>query len=354
MTEYILEVYSLDSTTGTYTREGELSTYFDLNWNKKSNKPSFASFKLNVYSPDGRFAQPFKNWILIKRNGIAEFFGNIINVRGNVGTDTGSISVDCADILYSLYQLYTEGRYVQTNTDAGTIASALVALAQAKTNANFGIQNGTIQTVGTSNETLFYQSIGKALTNQADNIIGYDFTFVPILDADGKLDYIQFNVFTSIGVVRDNLPPFELGYSVNILEFGMGDEVYNKIYTLGSDTGDVEVAESENTTSQNIFALREKVNKESSIQIKETLQSKGDDYLNRSQGVRLELGFQLTEGIKPYYGDFGLMDTLSVNIDIGDTFFNFKGTAQVRELIFDYDNQTNKETITPIIEYYKT
>src|SRR5690606_11867196 len=158
------------------------------------------------------------------------------------------------------------GRYVAVNTDAATIASDLVALAQTKTNANFGIQNGTIQSVGISSETLFYQSIGRALTNQADNIIGYDFNFVPILDANKKLDFIQFNVFKSVGVVRNNLPPFELAHSVNISDFGMGGEVYNKIYTLGSDTGEVEVAERENLTSQSIFAIRERVNKEASIQ----------------------------------------------------------------------------------------
>lgn len=354
MTEYILEVYTLNSSTGEYTRIGELTTYFNLSFNKKINLPSVANFSINSYSPDGSLIQPFKNWILIKRNGTPEFFGNIINVRGGLNSDTGSIDIECADVLYSLNQLYTEGRYVQTNTDAGTIASALVALAQSKQNANFGIQNGTIQTVGTSNETLFYQSIGKALTNQSNNIIGYNFTFIPILDANGKLDYIQFNVFKSLGVYRGNLPPLELGHSVNVLGFGMGDEVYNKIYTLGSDTGDVEVAESENTTSQSIFALREKVNKEPGIQIKSSLQQKGDEYLNLVQGIRLELSFELTEGVKPYYGDFGIMDTLEVNIQVGNTFFDFRGTAQIKEINFNYDNNTNKETIIPIIQYYKT
>lgn len=354
MIDYSLEVYNLDPTNGTYTRIGEVTTYYDLEWNLKANKPSYCNFSVNVYSPDAKFVQPFRNWVLIKRNGTPYLF-NITNVRGGLQPDTGSLRVECMDIHYTLNQIYTEGSYVAQGVDAATTASNLVALAQAKSYANYGIQNGTIQGVGTSNETLFYGSIGEALTNQSDNIIGYDIQFVPVLDSDGKLASIRFDAFKSLGVVRTSLPPLELGYSVNIVHFGMGGEVYNKIYTIGAETGEeVEVAESSDTASQNYFGLRELVKKEPSVEIRSTLKEKGDEFLRKAKGVKLELGFQLTEGISPYFGDFGLFDTLGVDISIGNTFFNFSGTAQVREIIFNYDNQTNKETVTPIIEYYKT
>lgn len=350
--KYILEAYSLNPVTGIYSRLGELTTFMNVEWNQKSNKPSTLNFQLSVYSPDTAFIQPFKNWILLKREGVAYLF-NIVNVRGGLQTDSGLISVDCFSIQYALNQLYVEGSYIATNTDAGTIASNLIAIAQAKPNANYGIQIGTVGTIGNTNETLFYQSIGAALTNQADNIIGYNFEFKPILGSDDKLSYVQFNCSKSMGSVRSDLPPLELGYSVNVVDFGMASEVYNKIYTLGADTGSVDVASSSSTGSQGIFGLREKINKEPSIFIKSNLQSKGDSYLNTTQGVMLEVGFQLTEGISPYYGQFGLMDTLYVKIKIANTFFNFQGTAQVTEISFNYDHSTNKEVITPIIKYYQ-
>jgi len=352
MAEYILEVYNLNNITGIYTRIGEITTFFGLEFTQKSNKPSTASFNLNVYSPDTRFIIPFQSWILIKRNGIPYLF-NIIDVRGDLNPDSGELQVMCGDMLYVLNQNYIEGNYIAKNTDAGTIASALVSLAESKPYNNLGIVNGVIQTVGNTNETLFYSSIGKALTNQADNIAGYNFNFIPTLDANSKLSGINFNVYATLGVNRTNLPPLELGYSVNALSFGMVGEVYNKVYTLGEGTNDVTVVTSENNTSKAIFGLRESVNKESSITIRQSLQDKGDSRLVASEGIRLEIAFELTEGISPYFGDFGLMDTLRVNINIGNTFFNFEGDAQITELAFRYDNNNNKETITPVILYNK-
>ena len=354
MTDYILEIYTLNASTGVYTRIGELSTYFNLNWTKIANKPAKCTFSMNSYSKEGNLIQPFKNWVLIKRNGLAEYFGNIIDVKGFHSSDSGQIDITCGDILYALNNLYTVGSYVKQNIDAGALVTDLITVAQAKSYGNFGLQAGGIETIGTTNETLFYQSIGKAITNQSDNIVGFDVSFVPILDGNGELSYIQYNVYKALGTVRNNLPPLELGYSVNLISFGMLNEVKNKIYTLGSGTGfDVSVATSTGTTQSAGYSLREAVNKEGSVSILQTLQDKGDTFLSDNQGVKLELGFQLTEGQRPYYGDFGLFDTLPVKIEIGNTFFNFNGTAQIRELAFTYDNNTNKETITPIIQYNK-
>lgn len=353
MVEYILEVYTRDATAGTYTRIGELTTFSDLTWTKKDNRPKSASFNLNVYSPDTTLIQPFKHWILIKRNGYPEFFGNIIDVRGQLFSDTGSISVQCADVLYSLKQFYSDPTYTAVDTDAGLIAEELISLIQARDYGNFGIQSGTIETIGVTNQTLYYQSLGGAIIDQSDNIVDYHFEFVPILDADGKMDYIKFNVFKSTGVTRTDLPPLELGLSVNTIHFGMKGEVFNQIFTLGSDTGDVEVTESSALISQQTFGRREIVNKEPSVAIRETLQQKGDTFLNDAQGVELDMSFELTEGVAPYYGDFNLMDTLPINIQIADTFFSFEGTVQIKELTFTYDTNTNKETISAIVSYYK-
>lgn len=352
MVDYILEVYNVNTTTGRWTRIGEITTYYNLTWNRKSNNPSYCTFSINVYSPDSKFIKPFRNWVLLKRNGIPYLF-QIINVRGDLNETSGYLEVECADMLYCLDNIYVQGNFQNINIDAGQIAVNLINYAQSKLYSNYGIQTGTIDTVGTSNETLYYQSIGKALTNQSDNIIGYDFTFVPILDANNEINYVQFNVFKALGIYRNDLPPLELGHSINSLRFGMADEVFNNIYTLGTGTNEVQVATSTNATSQEIFGNRESVNKEANVSVLATLQKKGDSFLNDKQGIQLEIGFNLTPNQKPYYGDFGLYDTLDINVVIGDTFFNFTGTATVKEIQFRYDNTNNKETITPIVKFYK-
>lgn len=350
----MLEVYERDPSTGTYARIGELITYQNLNWTRRANRPNSASFSMNIYSQEGRFIQPFKNWILIKRNGFPEFFGNIIDLRGDLNPDTGLYTVDCADVLYRLKKTNVEGQYIKQNTDASAIAAELVGIAQSKSYGNLGIQTGTLETVGNTNETLYYQSIGDALINQADNLTGYILTFVPILDANGKVDYIQFNVHKSLGAFRSDLPPLELGTSVNVAQFAMGEDLVNKVYTLGAGTGDVQVVETESEGSQQIFGLVEEVNKESSIEVRDTLSQRGRKFIDERQGIKLEVAFTLTPGVKPYYGDFGLMDTLKVNVVIGNTVFNFRGTAQIREINMSYDTVNNQESLTPVISYYKT
>lgn len=349
-----VDVYNLNNTTGVYTRIGELVTYSDLRWTESINDVKSAYFNINMFSSEGRFIQPFKTWVLIKKDGSPRFFGEVVHISGEAGPSTGRIRVACASILYRLKSLFIEGTYVKQNTDASTIASELISIAQAKGNSNLGIQAGVLQTVGTTNETLFYQSIGEALVNQSDNIVGYVFTFVPILDANGKLSYIQFNVLQGLGDVRDDLPPLELGYSVNVVDFNMGEELANQIYVLGQGTGDVEVTTSENSDSKIFYGRRELIQKEPSISIKTTLQTRGDKLLNIRKGVQLEVAFELTPSVKPYYGDFMLGDTLKVDVRIGNTFFNFQGYARVKELQFGYDNDNNKESLLAIVEYYRT
>lgn len=353
MVDYVLEVYNCNTSNGTWTRIGEITTFSNLEWNILKNKPTYCNFAINVYSPDSALIQPFKNWILLKRNNVPYLF-QITNVRGSLNADGGYLNVECNSIHYALNQLYVEGNYIKQNTDAGAIAVDLISTAQAKPYSNFGIQSGTIDTIGNTNETLFYQSIGKALTNQSDNIVGYIIDFMPILDANEELSYIQFNCFKTLGIYRSDLPPLELGFSVNELRFGMKDEVYNNIYTLGSGTNEVQVATSTNSTSQSIFGNRESVNKEANITVLSTLQKKGDTFLNVNQGIQLEVAFKLNPAQKPYFGDFGIYDILNINVNIENTFFNFIGTGQVMEVIIRYNNTDNSESVNPVIKYYKT
>lgn len=352
--EYTIEVYTREPTTGVYTRIGEMITYESVSIHKKRNKPNSATLTINVYSPEAKFISPFKNWILIKRNSTPEFFGNIVGYRGNLNQMGGMVTVECADVLYSLMQLYVEGSYVAVSTEASTIATALITLAQAKEYANLGIQSGTIETVGTTNETLYYQSIGDAIINQSDNITGYDFSFTPVLDANGKMDYIRFDLLAAAGTDRFNLPPLEIGESVNDLTFAVDGEVYTTIYALGAGTGEVDTEQATNSYAASIFGRRESVDKYSSIRTEQSLTDIAAKNLNNKQGVKIELGFSLTQDRRPFYGDFGLGDRLRSAINIGSPLLDYQGTVIVDEIILSYYTNRLGEEVSPIITYYKT
>lgn len=348
--EYTLESYELDNTTGTYTRQGEITTFANLQFTLKANYVWSMTFELNIYSPDNTLTIPFKNWVLLKRNDTALALFNIVDVQGSSETDTGSSVFTCFDVHYSLVNIIYEGRYF-ADKDASLIAQDYINYAQNKGNSNFGIQVGVLETVGDTTDTLFYQSVGQAIINQTDNIIGYDFLYTPILDSNGKLDYIKFDLYKSLGVLRDNLPPLEIGYSVNQVTYGLKQELYNNIYSQGEGTGDVSTAIAFDATSASVFSRREQVTKEANITVLSTLQTKADNELLNTKSIQLELGFQLTEGVSPYYGEFGLFDILNCNIEVGNTIFNYKGNAKITELNFVYNEQDNKEVITPIITY---
>lgn len=351
--EYYLESYTLNPVTGEYTRVGEIITFSGLSWNKKTNNVSECSFNLNVYDKANSLVIPYKNFIAVWRNNMPEFFGCVVDVSGNLSSPTGEVSIQCYDLLYELTQRYSEGYFVRQNTDAGLIASDIINLAQNKTNGNLGIVVNTTETVGNTNETLFYQSLGQALINQSDNIIGYDFEFRPILDANKKIDSIEFNLYKSLGVDRSKtLAPLEVGHSVNVLDFAIKQEIYNKLYNIGTGTGEaVEVTESESLSSQQSFHLREAVIKNSNVSVRSTLQKKGDEYINNTQGIQLEVRFELTTNQTPYYPQFNLYDTLAANIEIGQTIFNYNGTVKIIELEFSFDENNNKETVKPVVEY---
>jgi len=250
----------------------------------------------------------------------------------------------------------TQRNVAKVNASDNTeIVEDIITEVQSRDFANFGITIGEKETIENTNETLFYQSFGEAITNQSDNLVSYFVRFEPSFDANNKVDGLVANIYKSVGVVREELAPLELGQSVNSFDLGIQGDVVNYVYAQGQGTGqDVPVATSGNEVSQQIFGRLETVIKESSVAIQSTLESKAEELQKRQSGIRLQIGFDLTPNQNPRYGDFGLMDLVPVNISIANTFFNFKGLAQMTELQFSYDNEESKETVSPIITYYKT
>lgn len=349
--DIVLEVYQANYVDGTYTRIGEISTFQDLEYSLRYNEVQPASFKLNIYDKSSSFIVPFQNWILIKRNGAPILFTNIIEVDASSG---GSLNVTCADIFYRLNSIYAEGNFVRVNEDAADIVEDIITEVQSRDFANFGITIGEKQTIGDTNETLFYQSFGEAITNQSDNIQGYFVRFEPTLDADKKVSGLVVNIYKQIGVEVKSLPVLELGYSVNSFDVGMEGNIVNFVYTQGQGTGqEVPVTTSQDVNSQKVFGRLESVVKESSTAVRNSLQSKSDTFVSTNSNIKLQLGFTLNPSTKPYFGDFGLMDFLRCDINIKNTFFNFKGLVQITGLDFSYKNQDSREIIDPIITYFK-
>lgn len=353
MTSYNVEVYQANYTSGTYTKLAEISTWKSFEFNKVDNKIKRGRLSLTTLDKATRYIIPYQNWILIKRNGVPEFFGNIIDVNGNLEGVKGEIKVELADVLYRLTRIYSDLQFVNTNTDAGTIVSNIVSEIQSRSNANFGINDNIIETIGNSNQTLFNQSLGGAIIDQSDNIRSYYCEFLPTLDSDGKLNDIKLNVFKSRGVDRTkSLEPISIGLQTNKVEFGMDTEMFNKIYVQGQGTGqEVPLETAEDNNVQSTFGRIETVEKRPNIAVRSTLENTANELLNQNKAIRLELGFDLNPSYKPYYGDFGLYDTIPLDINIENTFFNFNGSARVEELEFSVSD--TEETIRPIVTYYK-
>lgn len=347
-----IETYSIDVVNSTFIPINTILDFQDLEFTTRLNGVGDAEFSLNVDSANANPSElaRYRTHILIKIDGItvpAVYY--LSDFTGEYEGIEGQVRLLFLDHSAHLNAILTEEFRNFSNLDAGTIADTLVAEAQAKPNGQLNINTGTITTVGTTNDTLEYQEILQAIQNQSDNIISYNFEFVPVLNGDNKLDSLNFNVYKSLGSLRNDLDPLTLD-TIDSIEFSSTDEVYNSIIVQGAGTGDEVITVSAgNEDSQKTLTRREKFFKKSELKSEDSLQSFADSYLIRSAVPQKTFNVAVKSTVYPY-GTIQLGDILNVNIVKENTFINFVGTARVIEITVKVDNN-GKVSIIPRLQF---
>jgi len=351
--EYTIELYNIDTITGVFTKIDVLTTFTNFVFFSKLNGLGALTFNLALQDPKATQANLYqhKTQVLVKRMGTPVWIGVIDKVTGNYSDVTGTISINCLSYFAHLYARYTSASYIQIEVDAGDIVTGLLTYTQALTNGELGIDEGYIETIGTISDTMNYANIGQKIVDYSDNIVGFDFELIPIVDANNNLSSVNLNIYKGLGRFRDDLPSLELGINVQDVSFASKGDIFNHVTALGSGTGSsILTTIVEDIYSEAGFTRREEILKFSDISVNTTLENKADLFLTDNKVQHYDINITLKPDSVLGYGIFSLGDVLKLNLVKDNSIINFHGTARVVELRVSIDD-TGTEYITPKLQY---
>jgi hypothetical protein len=352
MANYHIETYNIDVVNGGFERTAQIFQPEDLEYVFGLNKPGYASFNLNINHPG---ADP-SLWIkgrtqvhIVRNNGSTRWFGPLENIDVEYADNNGNVTFFFKEYMEHLKYRITDSEAFYSEQDASLIASDLISTVQARTNGQLNISDGSLATVGDTVDTLQYQTIYDALRNQSDNVTGYDFELVPILDANGLVDSVILNIYKAKGVTVAQ--PVTLS-SIESLSASNYSDFYNYITALSAGTGDdILTVTAEDDAGQKGFTRRENIIKTSINQSSDNLEAAADKAILEMSRPRNTIQVKLDPEVFPV-GTINTGDLLRLNIYRENTFLNYQGMARVIELGVTVDNN-GKETIEPRLVHYE-
>lgn len=352
---FTFEVYQIDLENNELVRLDEIITFRPFSYTRIRNGIGKMSFSLNLKDKKASPGKLIRDriQILIKEDGEPKWLGRIRKIKGNAEDVDGSIDIECLEYISHLQSRYSGALQTVSDT-ADSIATDLIAEVQARTNGQLFIENGTVETLPTIQDTFEYKSLFDIFEDQSDNIVGYDFWCEPHLDSDNVLDSVLFNIVSVRGSVKDDLPALSLQDNVMKIDFATQGDIINTLTALGAATGtSILSTPSSDSSSQIGFTRKEAIRKFSEQVNKDNLQAKADSYVEVYKAERYDIDVTLNPDANIQEGDFDLGDILKVNLKIPDTFINFVGYGKVEEIRVDVDENGVKR-ISPKLRFYSS
>ena len=353
---YTIEIYRLNPVNGTFSRIDTIESFEKLSFSQRLNGIGACSFEIDLDSKKAtntNFTR-FINQIVVKRNNNIVFFGPIVKRRGSVKNEEEKVEIECLSYIYHLATRFTSKLQIFTNTAQSTIAWNLISAVQARDNGNLGIYQGVLASGNNRDRTYEYKGIAEALIEFSNIQQGFDWEFQPIQDANGLLSSINFNTyFPQIGLKRDDLPPITMD-NVASLAFVDDGEIYNQVTFEGAGTGSPILFTAGENFSQSSFGRREAIQMEKDISIQDTLNRKGNAYLNKNSVNRFKIDIELYPRVRPSFGDLNLGDVLNINLSnntVQDSILNISKEGRIVELNVEVDG-LGVEKVSPRIILY--
>lgn len=357
MATYEIEIYSLDVTSGTFSRIDKITTFQNLQFFNRLNGIGGARFELNVFDPKATQAnlKRFANQIAIKRNGTVVFFGPITNRPWSFENVKGVVAVEAQTYLHHLKSRFTDKLTTYTNTEQTTIAWNLINLVQTRTNGNLGIVQGAAPSSVTRDRTYEYKSIADALMQLTEVIAGFDFSFDPIVNTTTNLvTGVTFNCYyPRLGSNRTDLNKLRVGQNIKSIECRSINEIMNSGISEGSGTGSTGIISTlDYDSSQTAYTRREVVYQQKDVSVQSTLNQNLTALLNETSVEMLGFNIELYPDKLPLIDQYILGDTLYLDIflendeGVRPDFTTYQGQARVIEQAVAVDS-VGRESITP-------
>lgn len=352
--KYTVEFYQLDVINHTFTRIDIVDTFLDLSFYQKLNGIGSCRFKLSVYDPHASTInlKCFINQIVVKRNGIIKWFGPLTKIHSKFSKDGGYINIEAQTHLHHFKNRYTQKLKTYTQIDAGAMAWDLINYTQSQNNGWLGVMQGTITPSYLIDKTHERKSIADAIIELSTLLVQVDFNFDYVIDSNGVLTSIRFNVFYPfLGTFQNNLNPLVLGDNVQTYELLTDDEIYNACYSIAQGTGSPLEFDGENLQSEIGFTRREYILTKKGISVYTDLQNVTSQFLKIKSVSNLLFEATLVQDSHPSIDDFGIGDVLNVNLSLpnGSSFLKQNRMTRVIELSIDVD-VNGKENIIPKLQ----
>lgn len=350
MSENILSLYTIEFVTS----NGQLIAEFapdivtadiTLERNKTYNaKLTFDLDKFEEYCRDaGRTASSIlgtgENEVRIRRGTVYLMGGQVGRLDGNL-KDKKQLMVYVVGFLDLLAQRVT-GSAEAYSEDAGLIAWDAINASQIKTNGDFGIRKGTIQTSITRTLTYEYKSLKDVITELADIDNGFDFEFT----YDKK-----FNVFyPSMGNKKTE---YELTYPGNIKTIKISDDsaqLANEVLVRGQGYSKGQTLVTvDDSPSQLAFKLRQKILDKPDLVDNATLTAAGNELLRANKAVFESIILTMDGKQDPQIGTYGLGDQVHVVVENIKTFpiDNYYKVDKINITIDDKATETVELTLS--------
>lgn len=241
---------------------GEFTQFSSASYSRRLNAAGSASITCSLEDPISQYIVPLATVLGFERNGILVWSGPIINRDDALPGRTVSIQANgFFDVL--LKRVFRENRTVFTEVDAGQIASAIVA--QANAQSPTGITVTTVETTTPRTETYNrFSSMGQKIQELSQVENGFDFE---VYNQEMRI-YAQQGIDRST-TAADGVKRTVLGLQAatqNITTFSRKVDTstfVNRFNTI--TTGSVEIVEdSDSVTTYGLYEVSENIGQVSS------------------------------------------------------------------------------------------
>lgn len=352
---YAIEIYNLNVTTGVFSRFAALdSLYHNLTFFDTLNGIGGCSFDIPIQHPLATRSnfRRFANQIVVKRDDVIVWAGPITDIANDYENLTGALKVQANTYFFHLRDRYSGQFDTYSNQDLGAIAWDQISKAQARTDGNLGISQGTIQTSSSFDQNLQYQSIATTITGFSKYLTGFDFNLLPQVDSHNLLNGFTFNTYVPrLGSHRSDLPPLTVGGNLKKINLRTSQSIYNSGIANGSGTGaGVFTSQLDYFPSEAAYTRRETIQAYKSDSMPTVISSKLNAYLNQYSVERFLVELELYPGTHPYFNEIILGDRLLISSTIpqapADSYLNFTQEAYVYQINVTVDNE-GVEHMTP-------
>jgi len=196
-----------------------------------------------------------------------------------------------------------------------------------------------------------YTTLATAITDLSNLLNGFDFVFNPIIDSNGLLTGVSFDMYYPYkGSVLSNVVPITIGEGGNVksIQTRTATDLINHGIAEGAGTGTPISSVLDYGGSQLGYTRRESYQSYKDISVPSQLSALLTAYMNLQSVERQTIDITLYPDKKPLLTEFGLGDILSLDLSIANSggYLDYQGQGRTLEISVDVDSQ-GAENITP-------